>query len=136
MKVIKVGNRIFARLNRGEEVLEKLREIREKYGIKNGFFQGIGAVDKLNLGNYNVETQKYKEKEFQSSFEVSNFSGNIGPDKIHAHITLADHSFEAKAGHCSMARVSGTFEIVIIISEKPVLKHKCDEETGLDIFDF
>lgn len=126
--------KIFVRLDRGEEVLEKLKEIRNKYNIKNGFFQGVGAVDKVKLGNYEVESQKYREDSFSGSFEVSNFSGNIGPDKIHAHITVADEKFETKAGHCSFARVSGTFEMIILESESPELIHQYDKETGLDIF--
>lgn len=135
MKTNKKEDKIFVRLDRGEEIIEKLEELREKYDIKNGFFQGIGALGKVKLGNYNVENQEYKEKEFEGSFEVSNFAGNIGPDKIHAHITLGDRDFKAKAGHCSYGEVSGTFEIVIFLSERPKLKHKYDEKTGLDVLD-
>lgn len=132
----KQEDKIFARLDRGEEVIQKLRELREKYGIENGFFHGIGAVDRVKLGNYDAENQEYREESFESKFEVPNFAGNIGPDKIHAHITVTGPSFEAKGGHCSMARVSGTFEILIHLSERPTLQHKYDGETGLDTFDF
>jgi len=130
------GDRIFARLDRGEEVITSLDKLREKYDITNGFFQGIGALDKVKLGNYNVEKQEYNEKELEDSFEVSSFSGNIGPDKIHAHITVSDRTYSPKAGHCGMARVSGTFEIIIITTEGFPLNHQFDPETGLDVFDF
>ncbi|OKY77097.1 MAG: putative DNA-binding protein with PD1-like DNA-binding motif [Candidatus Methanohalarchaeum thermophilum] len=136
MKTKKSSGKIFVRLNRGEEVIAKMKELRKKYDIKNGFFHGIGAVDKLKLGNYNVENQNYREKEFKGAFEVSNFTGNIGPDKIHAHITVGDESYDTKTGHCSMARTSGTLEIIVHISDKPILQHKYDKETGLNIFDF
>lgn len=135
MQTHKDNNKIFVRLDRGEEVLKQLKQIREKHNIENAFFQGIGAVDRVTLGNYNVESQNYKEQEFEGSFEVPNFAGNIGPDKIHAHITVADKNFQTKAGHCSKARVSGTFEILMFTSESPELAHRHDEETGLDIFD-
>ncbi len=136
MEVRKKDNKIFARLDRGEEVLEKLKEIRHKYSIKNGFFQAIGAVDRVTLAHYTVEEKEYKEQIFEIPFEVTNFSGNIGPDKIHAHITVADSSYRVKAGHCSGARVSGTFEMIIDLSDQPALKHIKDEETGLKVFDF
>ena len=135
MEAQREDDRIYVRLDRGEKVIEKLEELREEYNITNGFFIGIGAVDKVILGNYNVEKRDYKEKEFEGSFEVSNFKGNIGPDKIHAHITLADESFQGKAGHCSSAIVSGTFEILILLSKNTELRHKFDQETGLDVFD-
>lgn len=136
MKSQKQGDKVFVRLDKGEEVIQKLEKLREKYDIKNGFFHGIGAVNEVKLGNYDAENQEYREKEFQAKFEVTNFAGNIGPDKIHAHITVADDSYQARGGHCDLAKVSGAFEVVIHLSEKPVLKHKYDKVTGLDIFDF
>lgn len=136
MEVKRVGDKIFVRLDRGEAVIEKLKYVREKYKIKNGFLLGIGALDKVKIGNYNVKEQSYQEREFEGSFEVSCLLGNIGPDKIHTHITIGDREFGTKAGHFSYGRVSGTFEIIIFVSEKPELRHKYDERTGLSIFDF
>lgn len=122
-------------MDRGEEVLKKLEELRETYRITTGFFQAIGAVDRVTLAHYDVDAREYAEQVFEAPFEVTNFAGNIGPDKIHAHITVADDSYEAKAGHCSGARVSGTFEMIIQLSDELVLNHAFDEETGLDLFD-
>lgn len=128
-------DKIFVRFERGEEVIRNLKELREDSNIENGFFQAIGAVDEVKIGHYDVGNQQYNEKEFNQDFEVPNFAGNIGPDKIHAHITVADEDLNTKAGHCSKAVVSGTFEMIIHLSEKPVLKHRYEEKTGLDVFD-
>lgn len=125
---------IFVRLDKGEEVISKLKQLREKYELEGAFFEGIGAVDQVKLGNYNVNQQNYREKELEGSFEVSSFLGNIGPDKIHAHITLAGEDYQAKAGHCAEATVSGTFELIIFTSEHS-LSHRYDSETGLNVFD-
>ena len=135
MESVSKGDRIFVRLDRGDEVISSLEELRRKYGIENGFFQGIGAVDRVKLGNYDVETQEYREKEFEGAFEVPSFSGNIGPDKIHSHITVSDSSYSPKAGHCGMARVSGTFEIIVLTTSDTPLYHRYDSATGLDVFD-
>ena len=135
MDARKTGDRIVVRMDRGEEVLEKLGDLRETFDITNGFFQAIGAVDRVTLAHYDVDAQEYSETVFEAPFEVTNFAGNIGPDKIHAHITVADDSYEAKAGHCSGARVSGTFEMIVLLSDEPALTHAYDEETGLDLFD-
>lgn len=136
MESISQDDRIFARLERGEEILSCLGDLRDEYEIENGFMQGIGAVDKVKLGNYNVEEEEYREREFTGTFEVPSFSGNIGPDKIHAHITVSDPSYTPKAGHCGMARVSGTFELIILTTSKNPLYHQYDPSTGLDVFDF
>lgn len=135
MDSVRRDDRIFVRLERGEEIISSLKELREMYSIENGFLQGIGAVDSVKLGNYNVEEQEYMEEEFDGSFEVPCFSGNIGPDKIHAHITVSGPSFVPKAGHCGMARVSGTFELIILTTEENPLRHQFDPDTGLDVLD-
>lgn len=136
MNAIKQNERIFVRLDRGEKIISSLRNLRKQYQISNGLLQGIGAVDKVKLGNYQVEDQQYEEKQFEGSFEVTSFSGNIGPDKIHTHITISNHNYVPKAGHCAMARVSGTFEIIILVTEGLPLNHRYDQATGLDIIDF
>lgn len=133
-KISKNKDKIYLRIDPGEEVLESLKEIRKKENIENGFLFGIGAVNKVKLGHYNVKNQEYKEKEITGQFEVSNFKGNIGPDKIHTHITIADDKYKTRAGHCSEAVVSGTFEIIIFLGETK-LNHKLDKRTGLDVFD-
>lgn len=125
---------IVVRLDPGDHVLNKLSELRDKEDLTGAFFTGIGAVDTVTLGHYNVETEAYTEKTFEGQFEVSQFTGNIGPDKIHAHITIGDHEYESLAGHCSRAVVSGTFEIIIWPTATE-LDHRPDDTTGLDVFD-
>lgn len=127
-------DRIVVRLDPGEDVLESLETVREEYDVDHGFLAGIGAVDRVVLGHYDVEDQAYAEEEFTGQFEVTSFLGNIGPDKIHAHIQVADDSFETLGGHCSGATVSGTFEVTVRLGETP-LTHRLDERTGLDVFE-
>lgn len=134
MDAFKEENRVLVRLDPGDRVMEALRDVRETYCIENGFFVGIGAVDEATLGHYDVEEQDYTEETVTGQFEVTNFTGNIGPDKIHAHITLGKRDFSTIGGHCSRARVSGTFEVIIFLGETP-LQHRLDEQTGLDVFD-
>jgi hypothetical protein len=128
------SDRIVVRLDRGDRVMESLETIREECDLTGGFFFGIGAVDEVTLGHYDVEEEDYKERTFEEDFEVTSFVGNVGPDKIHAHIQLGKRDFSSIGGHFAGGRVSGTFEVVVI----PVaseLTHQFDEPTGLDVFD-
>ena len=75
-------NRLVVRLDPGEEVLDSLETVRNEHG----FLAGIGAVDRVVLGHYDVDKQEYSEEEFTGQFEVTSFLGNIGLDKIHTHI--------------------------------------------------
>lgn len=134
MDHVREDDRIVVRLDPGEEVLDSLETLRGEYDIENGFLTGIGAVDQVTLGHYDVDAQEYSEEEFTGQFEVTSFLGNIGPDKIHTHIQVANDAFESLGGHCSGARVSGTFEVLVTLGETS-LTHRLDERTGLDVFD-
>lgn len=127
------SDRIIVRLDPGEEVLDSLTALRADADIEQGFLMGIGAVDEVTLGHYDVSEQEYNEETFTGQYEVTSFLGNIGPDKIHTHIQVGTDSFESLGGHCSKAVVSGTFEIVVFPGETPLV-HELDERTGLDVF--
>jgi predicted DNA-binding protein with PD1-like motif len=135
MDYIREDGKIIARLDPGDQVIEKLEELREEEDIENGFFYGIGALGEATLGHYDVSKEEYKEEKFEGQFEVTSFSGNIGQDKIHAHIQLGKRDFQTIGGHFSSGRVSGTFELIIFLGEEP-LEHELDERTGLDVFSF
>lgn len=134
MDYVEEDDRVVVRLDPGEQVLDSLATVREELDIENAFLTGIGAVDTVTLGHYDVDEQEYAEEEFTGQFEVTSFLGNIGPDKIHTHIQVATSEFESLGGHCSGARVSGTFEMILTRGETP-LTHQLDERTGLDVFD-
>lgn len=134
MDIADEGDRLVVRLDPGDHVMESLKRLREEHAIENAFFTGIGAVDHVVLGHYDVEEEDYKEKSFDRQFEVMNFTGNIGPDKLHAHITLGRRDFSVIGGHCAAATVSGTFELIVVRGDTP-LTHTLDERTGLDVFD-
>ncbi|MFB6113970.1 MAG: PPC domain-containing DNA-binding protein [Halodesulfurarchaeum sp.] len=134
MEYVEEEHSIVLRLDPGDYVLESLKDLRDEADIEGAFFTGIGAVGEVTLGHYDVETQEYTEETREGQFEVTSFIGNIGPDKVHAHIQVADRQYQTLGGHCSGARVSGTFEVLIHRGET-VLTHHLDERTGLDVFD-
>ncbi|MFB6094377.1 MAG: PPC domain-containing DNA-binding protein [Halanaeroarchaeum sp.] len=134
MDYVETADRIVVRMDPGDRVMEELETVREECGLTGGFFFGIGAVDEVTLGHYDVETQDYRERTFEEDFEVTSFLGNVGPDKIHAHVQLGRRDFSTIGGHFAGGRVSGTFEVVVV----PVgttLDHRPDDRTGLSVFD-
>lgn len=122
------------RLDPGDHVLTELKRLRDEHDLDGAFFSGIGAVDRVTLGHYDVSEQEYSEETFDGQFEVVAFNGNIGPDKVHAHIAVGRDDFSTLSGHCSGARVSGTFEVVVWRTGVK-LSHRPDRDTGLDVFD-
>lgn len=134
MDYVAETDRIVIRLDPGDYVLDSIATVREEADVDSGFFTAIGAVDEVTLGHYDVTTQEYTEETVEGQYEVTSFIGNVGPDKIHAHIQVADREYNTLGGHCSGARVSGTFEILLQRGET-TLTHHLDTRTGLDVFD-
>ncbi|MGM0398254.1 MAG: PPC domain-containing DNA-binding protein [Halobacteriota archaeon] len=134
MDYVEEADRIVVRMDRGDQVMDELERLREECEISGAFFFGIGAVDEVTLGHYDVGMEDYKEETFEDDFEVPMFAGNIGPDKIHAHIQLGRRDFSTLGGHFAGGRVSGTFELVVVPVETE-LTHQYDVSTGLDVFD-
>jgi hypothetical protein len=131
-------NTFVIKIKRGEKIIESLQKFCQKEKVVNGFFYGLGAVDWVKLGEYNVSTKKYHEVEFNKEMELTNITGNVAdfPDGIiiHSHATVSDHDMQAFGGHLADGRVSGTAEIYLTKFDTNITK-KYDEETGLKLME-
>ncbi|MEJ5303187.1 MAG: DNA-binding protein [Bacteroidales bacterium] len=125
---------VFARLAKGEPVVETLTDLCYRLEISSGWIQAIGAVDRIEFGAWNPEKRIYHKQVLEDIHEISSLTGNImlkeGKPFLHLHVTFAGSDFQARAGHLFEARVNPTLEVFIGIS--PItLERKFDEETGL-----
>lgn len=62
MKYREYYDNVLVRIEKGEDVVEKLFELVEKLQLKNGSISGIGASDNITVGLYSVEKQEYTKK--------------------------------------------------------------------------
>ena len=124
------------RIKRGEMIINSLTKFCQKLKITNAFFYGIGALDKFTLANYNVDKQKYSDKNFSGAYELANITGNVFDSKdsliIHSHAVLSDEKMKPVAGHFVEGRVSGTVELYFKKFNSKIAK-KFDKETGLKL---
>lgn len=139
MEYNRFGNTIVARLDRGEEILDRLKTIALAEDIKLAGVQALGATDSFTVGVYNVETQQYKANEFSGSFEIVSLTGTVntmnGEYYSHLHMSAANESGAVVGGHLNAARVSATCEMVIRVIDGAVDRFK-DDVTGLNLFKF
>ncbi|MCF7918648.1 MAG: DNA-binding protein [Candidatus Cloacimonetes bacterium] len=137
MKDKKIGEQIFIRLERGEEIIGQLLAIIPKYGIKLGKVSGIGACSQVTLGNFDVNEKKYNKATLYGSFEITNLAGNIsemaGEPYLHVHVTLGDEELRCRGGHLNAATVSATCELIITIFEGELERFR-DESSGLNFW--
>ena len=139
MEYKKIGNKYIVRLNIGEDIVETLKTFCTEQQITLGWVQGIGAVDKANLGFFQVGTKEYYTKDFTGDYEVTSLLGNVttkdGEVYLHLHITLSDEEYKTYGGHLNSAIISVTGEIVIEAIEGTV-ERQMDEEIGINLFKF
>ena len=112
MKFKKIGDTYAIRLDKGEKILESVKNFCAKNGIKCGYFTGIGAADEAEFGFYVESKKRYNFELFRQPLEITNIAGNITTMSkevyLHCHITLSDEKMKAIAGHLKEGIVSAT----------------------------
>ncbi len=139
MEYRKFGNTIFARIDRGEEILEKLKEISVKENIKLAHVSALGATNDFTVGVFNVDEKKYYANSFSGNFEIVSLTGTVttmdGEFYAHLHMSAGNDKGEVFGGHLNRARISATCEMVITVTDGKV-ERKFNEDVGLNLFDF
>ena len=71
-------NTIIARIDKGEEILEKVKEIALKENIKLASISALGAVNEFTVGVFKTDEKKYYANEFKGDFEIVSLTGTVG----------------------------------------------------------
>ncbi|MDU5110670.1 MAG: DNA-binding protein [Clostridium sp.] len=133
------GETIVLRLEKGEEVIESIKNLCEKEDIKLGSISGLGATNHVVVGLFKVEEKKYYSNTFEEDYEITNLTGNIsrmnGEVYLHIHGTFANFEGKCIGGHLNKAIISATSEIIINIINGEV-ERKFSEEIGLNLIQF
>ena len=133
------NNIIVARIDKGEEILEKVKEIALKENIKLANLNALGATNDFTVGVLNVENKQYISNNFHGNYEIVSLTGTIntkdGEFYTHLHMSAGNDKGEVFGGHLNRAVVSVTCEMVINIIDGTVDRY-FDEETGLNLFRF
>ncbi len=133
-----VGASFFIKLERGEEVIATLTDFCTRRGMRAGVFQGIGAVERIQIGYYDLGKREYFFRREEGVFEVASMQGNVAlvEEKpfIHAHAVLSrcDESLECIGAHIKEAYVAVTLEIHMTPLEAS-LSRKLDDSIGLKL---
>jgi predicted DNA-binding protein with PD1-like motif len=130
------GRHIIARLDKGEEIIASLRCIAECENIKLAMVQGLGAVNDIVIGVFDVESKQYKSNAFKGNFEIVSLTGTIDQMKgnyySHFHISVGDENGHVLGGHMNQAIVSATGEIIITLLDGEI-DREFSEEVGLNL---
>ncbi len=139
MEYRRFNNTIVARIDRGEEILEKIKEIALKEDIKLANVNALGATNDFTVGVFKVDEKKYYSNSFKGNFEIVSLTGSINTmnDEFytHIHMSCGNDLGEVFGGHLNRAVVSATCEMFINIIDGRVDRY-FDNEVGLNLFRF
>ncbi|MCL2513926.1 MAG: DNA-binding protein [Oscillospiraceae bacterium] len=135
----KFGNMIIARIDKGEEIGDKVKEIALKEKITLAAVSALGAVGSFKVGVFKPAEKKYYANSFEGDFEIVSLTGTIstmnGEFYLHLHMSAGDENGKVFGGHFNEAVVSATCEMVIKTIDGAV-DRGFNEEIGLNLFKF
>lgn len=139
MEYKRFENTIVVRIDIGEEILEKIKELAIKENIKLASISALGATNDFTVGVFNVDEKKYYSNSFTGNFEIVSLVGTIntmnGEFYSHLHMSAGDSEGKVFGGHLNRAVVSATCEMIINVINGKVDRYY-DENVGLNLFKF
>ena len=139
MEYRKFNKTIVARIDKGEEILDKIKEIANKENIKLANINALGATNDFTVGVFKTDEKKYYSNNFTGDFEIVSLTGTIntmnGEFYSHIHMSAGNDKGEVFGGHLNRAIVSATCEMVINIIDGTV-DRVFNDEIGLNLFKF
>ena len=139
MEYGKFGSTLIVRLNKGEEIVEKLLELQKSLGIRLASVNGLGAVEEVTVGVFYPATKTYKANHYQGDYEIVSLHGTLttqeGKPYAHLHMSIGDEEGRVFGGHLNKAVISATCELVVQVLDGTV-ERRMEPEIGLYLMDF
>lgn len=136
MKYQRFEQTIIVRMDKGEDVVEQVKNVALKEKIKLASISALGAINEFTVGVFKTKEKKYYANEFKSDFEIVSLTGTINTmnDEYysHMHLSAGNDQGQVFGGHLNKAIVSATCEMVIQIINGEVDRY-FDEEVGLNL---
>lgn len=137
MKYKRFDKTIVVRIDRGEEILDKIRELAIAENIKLASVTALGATNDFTVGVFNTAEKKYYANEFKGAFEIVSLTGTIntmdGEFYTHIHMSAGNDKGEVFGGHLNRAVVSATCEMIVTVIDGEVDRYR-DDDVGLNLF--
>lgn len=139
MEYCKSNAGYFLRLLKGEDIPVTIAAFVKEQGLGGAFFTGLGAIEGVKLGYYDLEQRKYLEKDYPGDVELANMTGNItyldGEPFTHVHATIMTADFRTFSGHLFSAKVAVTVEVNLVATQTKMTREH-DDTTGLKLIKF
>ncbi len=136
MKYQRFEQTIIVRMDKGEDIVEQVKNVALKEKIKLASISALGAINEFTVGVFKTKEKKYYANEFKGDFEIVSLTGTINTMNdeyyCHMHLSAGNDQGQVFGGHLNKAIVSATCEMVIQIINGEVDRY-FDEEVGLNL---
>ena len=144
MEYGKIGETVYIRMDRGDEIIGCILDICRKEGILSATFSGIGGCDEAQIQTFLPETGTFESQTLRGMLELVSLTGNIVSDdrKELYHHTHALFSYKdgerhcAAGGHIKSITVLYTAEIELRPVAVGRINRQFDPETGTGFWSF
>ena len=119
MTYTKLDDKIIIRLARGKNIFTDLYKILTRESVKSAWINGIGAIENVEVGSYDLKNKRYNRIKLEGVYELISLMGNLsykeGEPFLHLHVNLSDHECKTYGGHLFNADINATGEFIIYI---------------------
>lgn len=137
MKSRREGNRVFIRLETGDDLHASLVAAAAEHRVSSGWLNGIGAASGVELGYYDLQKKAYHRWEVAGDVEFASASGTLGlvdgKPFVHIHAVVSDRDCVTHGGHLFRATTGATLEFILLAGEGAI-ERTFDEATGLNLW--
>ena len=140
----KIGDTVYIRMDRGDEIIEGILDVCAKEQIRSAVFSGIGGCAEARIQTYLPETGTFETRRIAGTLELVSLNGNIISDEQgnlfhHTHAMVAYKEGDAHrvaGGHIKSLTVSYTAEIELRPVAGETIFRQFDPETGTGFWRF
>lgn len=144
MEYRKIDELFYIRMDRDDEVIEKILEVCRRESISSAVFSGIGGCKRAELQVFIPEKGTFETEQLEGMLELVSFNGNVVRDNdgklfhhTHALFTFKnDGQHGIAGGHLKSTTVLYTAEIALRPTVDGSIGRKFDPETGTGFWDF
>jgi len=138
MKYRKIGEAYLVKPDVGEDIIVALGALASELGVASGEVSGIGGVEGVVLGYYDLDAKVYCKKPLAGRYELVSLAGNVslvdGKPFVHAHAVVTGPDMAAYGGHLFSATVAVTAELWLRGSTERIARSQ-DDAVGLKTLD-
>ena len=134
----KLGDAIYIRVDRGEEIIASILEVCAREGIASATYSGIGGCSATEIQTFDPTQGQFRTEKLEGMLELVSFMGNVISDDTgnRHHPTHALYAFvkdgehRVRGGHIKSSTVLYTAEIELRRVPGRGIGYMKDEETG------